>query len=127
MLLSFSRDMVNLSLEMMMNKSQLRERVVRRLYGDAWRDNWKTVPEALEIALYKDEWKKDIKPLKFLDILEKSELLRQWHTWFAKNNVSRLDYEISTIDTQIGGRPHAEVYIREDTVRALFKLTHFKG
>tara|TARA_Y100001972_G_C7577151_1_gene289546 strand:+ start:169 stop:501 length:333 start_codon:yes stop_codon:yes gene_type:complete len=110
-----------------MNKSQLRERVVRRLYGDAWRDNWKTVPEALEIALYKDEWKKDIKPLKFLDILEKSELLRQWHTWFAKNNVSRLDYEISTIDTQIGGRPHAEVYIREDTVRALFKLTHFKG
>ena len=127
MLLSFSRDMVNSSLEMMMNKSQLRERVVRRLYGDAWRDNWKTVPEALEIALYKDEWKKDIKPLKFLDILEKSELLRQWHTWFAKNNVSRLDYEISTIDTQIGGRPHAEVYIREDTVRALFKLTHFKG
>ena len=48
-----------------MNKTQLRERVVRRLYGDAWRDNWKTIPEALEIALYKDEWKKNVKPLVF--------------------------------------------------------------
>ena len=116
---------------MRMNKTELRERVVRRLYGDAWRDNWKTIPEALEIAMYKDEWKKSIKPLVFDDVTGKHELLRQWHKWFATNNISRLDYEVHTQEQeQFSGSLHptkAEIYIHDEDVRALFKLTFFRG
>mgnify|MGYP001217802890 FL=1 len=123
--------MENLFLAMRMNKTKLRERVVRRLYGDAWRDNWKTIPEALEIAMYKDEWKKSIKPLVFGDVTGKHELLRQWHKWFATNNISRLDYEVHTQEQeQFSGSLHptkAEIWIQDDDVRALFKLTFFRG
>ena len=116
---------------MRMNKTKLRERVVRRLYGDAWRDNWKTIPEALEIALYKDEWKKNVKPLVFKNVTGKHDLLRQWHQWFAKNNVSRLDYEVYTQEQeQYTGRMQlneAHVYIHDEQIRAFFKLTHFNG
>ena len=131
MLLSFLKGMVNLFLAMRMNKTELRERVVRRLYGDAWRDNWKTIPEALEIAMYKDEWKKTVAPIEFNEVTAKHWLLREWHNWFAKNNVSRLDYEIfaTTEDRALGvpSEHKAQVWILDETVRALFKLTYFKG
>ena len=46
----------------------------------------------------------------------------------VESNKSFTDNKIVSFGyTSAGGRPHAEVYIREDTVRALFKLTHFKG
>tara|TARA_B100000965_G_scaffold355583_1_gene333020 strand:+ start:227 stop:568 length:342 start_codon:yes stop_codon:yes gene_type:complete len=113
-----------------MNKTQLRERVVRRLYGDAWRDNWKTIPEALEIAVYKDEWKKYSKPLVFKEIAGKHDLLRQWHQWFVRNNISRLDYDIHTQEQeQFTGlyMSDAVIFIHDEDVKALFKLTFFRG
>ena len=87
--------------------------------------------EALEIAMYKDEWKKTVTPIEFRDVTAKHWLLREWHSWFSKNNISRLDYEIfASTDERALGVPSehkAQVWILDETVRALFKLTFFKG
>ena len=112
-----------------MNSTELRERVCKRLYGDAWRMHWEQAPEALEIQLYKQAWIDATHPLVFEGGVSNAEI-RQWHKWFANNDISRLDYDIRTQEQEdFAGHTQpleTKVLIRDDEISALFKLTFYE-
>ena len=107
-----------------MNDTELRKRVCKRLYGDAWRDNWKEAPSSLEIAEYKDAWKADVDPL-YIPIVDSPYKILAFHKWFNDTGISRLDYDVINLKRSpaFDHTTDVKVYVKEEDVRALFRLT----
>ena len=96
-----------------MNKD-IRKRIVKRLYGDAWQEHWTRAPTSLEIAVYKRTWMDDHGPA-----IEAVATQNEVHTWFKERDISRIDYDMYP---SIGDNV-SMVMIRDPDIRALFKLT----
>lgn len=96
-----------------MNKD-IRKRIVKRLYGDAWKEHWGSAPTSLEIAVYKRTWMDDHGPA-----IEAAATQHEVHTWFKERDISRIDYDMYP---SIGDNV-SMVMIRDPDIRALFKLT----